>query len=677
MDKYNIADQVAIGLISLNTDLIITGWNAWLEKNSHISSEAAIGNTLENLFPEIKDSRISLAINNCLEHHQPTIISDIFTKSPFPLFKKKGHRAKQQHLEKIQQNITILPQFYYQNGKVEDEEECGCLIQIIDISASTARVNALENQVLERKQAEETKANFLANMSHEIRTPMNGVIGMLGLINNGDLDEQQQYYASLAQSSAESLLVLINDILDFSKIEAGKMELDIIDFDLSNLLSDVVETMAVRCQEKNIDIILDISQIKVSSVKGDPIRIRQVMNNLIGNAIKFTESGEVVVRVGVENANELGLLVYGTVEDSGIGIPNDRLHLLFDSFSQADTSTTRKYGGSGLGLAIVKQLCEIMGGSVSVASQVNSGSKFDFTLNLFTSDTAVHVLPEADVQQKRFLIIDDNTAQRSSLSRQLDAWGADIYDVDSAISALALLELHDEAFFDAIFIDTIMPKIDGITLATLIREKNHFSHLKLVMMNEQNHQDYSRQYNELNYSSAITKPVTRHKLYKCLEELLDIETNKPLPIDSIALSENDQTTDKNLDVLPHSNVILLVEDNTINQVVAEAIVNKFGYQVEIADNGEVALNTLKERGNGYFRLILMDCQMPILDGYSTTRKIRAGEIGEQFKDIIIIAMTANAMKGDKEKCLNSGMNDYLAKPVMPDEVKDKIDQWLK
>ncbi|RDH85307.1 MAG: histidine kinase [endosymbiont of Galathealinum brachiosum] len=584
------------------------------------------------------------------------------------------NKAKDGHLYWV--DTTIVP-FMDEKGKPES------YIAIrTDITNQKQTEEELIKAIGKAEQAVVAKSEFLASMSHEIRTPMNGVLGMLSLLINTELDEDQLHRVKIAQSSGQSLLALINDILDFSKIEADKLDLEIIDFNLRGMLGDFAEAMAYTAQAKNLELVLDVTNVEESLVRGDPSRLRQILTNLVGNSIKFTSDGEIVVRVEMQESDDETLLVCFYISDTGIGIPEEKLEKLFDSFSQVDTSTTRKYGGTGLGLAIAKKLCLLMGGDISVESEKDKGSLFKFSAKLKKSNKSQQVLPKIDIKKLNLLIVDDNATNCEVLRGQLEHWGATVVEAHSGKQAIQICNdrlIDKEAnVFDIAFLDMQMPEMDGEELGRHFINDTRFKDMKLVMMTSMGFQDDINKFGELGFSAYFPKPATTSDLFNALavvaaggaalHNAVPLVTHEYLQ----TLSTNDEG-EKTRYIWPENSRILLVEDNHVNQLVAQGIINNFGLALDVANNGLEALHCLNESHiSDLYDIILMDCQMPEMDGYEATRAIREGKGGDEYKSIPIIAMTANAMQGDKEKCLAAGMSDYLPKPIDSDKLLEKL-----
>lgn len=544
-----------------------------------------------------------------------------------------------------------------------------------DVTEQTS-IQKLKEEALEM--AEESlrlKSEFLASMSHEIRTPMNGVLGMLNLLEQSSLSKQQKKHLKLASSSAHSLLTLINDILDFSKIEAGKLDLEILDFDLVSQFGDFAESMAIKAQEKNVELILDLTGVKNTMVKGDPSRIRQILTNLVGNAVKFTEKGEIVIKAMLKEIGERYILKV-SVSDTGIGIPKDKVDNLFESFTQVDASTTRKYGGTGLGLAIVKQLCELMGGRVSVVSEVGKGSCFTFEVALQQSHQKALVMPDNDISELTILVVDDNETNLAVLTGQLNIWGATVVEAKDGFEALNIIQSNEAGYFDVAILDMQMPGMDGATLGKSIKEQEHSQHIKMIMMTSMSERGDAKYFSELGFSAYFPKPATNSDLYDALSIVMDENEAFSHGIVTSHLLRSAKKENENSSV-SDSTRILLVEDNRINQAVIIGILNNFGLSCDVANNGVEALQMLETSPRDLpYDILIMDCQMPEMDGYQTTKEIRKGNVGARYVEVPIIAMTANAMKGDKEKCLAVGMSDYTSKPVNAKTIYEKLVQWL-
>ncbi len=537
------------------------------------------------------------------------------------------------------------------------------------------RTSDLQQALVKAEESAKTKSEFLATMSHEIRTPMNGVLGMLSLLSNSKLTKEQMHRVMLAKNSANTLLTLINDILDFSKIDAGKLELECIDFNLLDMLGDFAESMALTAQQKGLELVLDTHKIQESMIKADPGRIRQIFTNLVANAIKFTDNGEVVISVSLKSNHKGSLTLMASVRDTGIGIPPEKQQKMFESFSQVDASTTRKYGGTGLGLAIVKNLVHQMHGDIRVESTPGKGSCFEFSIEVQPSTQSIPVLPEVDISQLTLLIVDDNLTNLEVLRSQFKLWGATVYEAKSARQALEIcyqrIDNPQSHFFDIAFLDMQMPEMDGAELAKKIRSEPRFDSMKLVMMSSVNNRGDAQYFAQLGFSGYFPKPATTNDLFEALNVIADnsdaLKNAKPLVTHHYLKTL--QRTSKRKIITPNCHWdknarILLVEDNQINQQVASGMLEDINLKCDIAANGIEAISMLRSAPeDAPYTLIFMDCQMPEMDGYEATRQIRQGVAGVRYQNIIIIAMTANAMPGDKERCLQTGMNDYLSKPI--------------
>ena len=516
------------------------------------------------------------------------------------------------------------------------------------------------------ERASSAKSEFLARMSHEIRTPMNGVMGMSELLRSTELTPRQRHLSETISHSAESLLQIINDILDFSKVEAGKLELEHVEFPLREAVEETIEIFGARAHAKGLELACAIELDVPGTVRGDPMRLRQVLINFVGNAIKFTDSGEVIVRV--RTAAEEGVLRFEVI-DTGIGISNEAQTRIFNAFNQADSFTTRKYGGTGLGLAICRQLSTLMGGEIGVHSEVNCGSTFWFEVRLESVADAAPTqtrLPRMNLVGLRALIVDDNASNREILQQHLQSWGAEVTAVETSSAALASLNSGDGMKFDLGLIDDQMPGMDGIQLARIIRRDSRHSAMRLILQSTRDDHGSGSESSRL-FTAILTKPLRRSQLLGCVSRVMTVQqaaVGDPLQAELAGAAPDACVTGPK---------ILLVEDNPVNREVAAGMLESLGCVVETAENGWLAIESMNTTA---YDAVFMDCQMPIMDGMTATGEIRRREQASGLGRVPIIALTANAMEGDRERCLASGMDDFLSKPFTQQQLATLLRRWL-
>ncbi|MEO0576821.1 MAG: response regulator, partial [Pseudomonadota bacterium] len=538
------------------------------------------------------------------------------------------------------------------------------------------RVEERTHQLYEEKEraetANRTKSEFLARMSHEIRTPMNGVLGMAELLLASKLGGQERRYAQTIQQSGEGLLTIINDILDFSKIEAGHMEIESEPFSVRGVGEDVAAMLATNAQRKGLEFTLDLDPHMPTAVRGDIGRLRQVLTNLVGNAIKFTESGGIVVRV---HQNKSLVPARGShayrfeVEDTGIGIAKDKQAAIFESFIQEDGSTTRRFGGTGLGLAISTQLVQLMGGQLSVTSEQNQGSCFHFDLTLPAAEYEIDAPAPTDFGDITVLVVDDNAINREVITHQLRAWKIEVACVADAESAIEFLQrpVEPNQRVDIALIDAQMPGMDGLALAAeLDRRVRSADKPALILLSSDDTitDDLAKR---SGFASNLSKPVLQRELADGLRRALAHARDESTATHSEAMPSIADTT------ASMTGRVLIVEDNRVNQRVSGAMLGKLGLEFDIAENGEEALKAMSKTT---YKLILMDCQMPVMDGFTATAWIRESERDSGDRRIPIVALTANALQGDDTRCFDAGMDDYMSKPFTIAQLETMLEKWL-
>ena len=621
---------------------VITGYSTVFDKNNN--PIAIAGADIDFDYMEMKlftDFSITFIILFCALFLTSIFIvyriDKLFIK-PILLLSEKLQQAKLMGHDNLDEKIEI-----------SSDTEIGLLADFFNDLTDNLKLYIQKNAA---------KSTFLANMSHEIRTPMNGILGFVQLLAGTKLDEEQRDYVNEVQRSSEILLNLLNDILDLSKIEAGKMTLENIDFNLRYVIEDVGTLASSNASKKNIEInVLCHSNIP-EKIVGDPNRLKQVLNNFVNNAIKFTEKGEINITASLVKKFDNKVKLKFAIADTGIGISKENQQKIFESFTQADSSTTRKYGGTGLGLTISKNFIQMMNGEVNVISEPGKGSTFEFT-SVFEiskkSDDEINLSDLSEMKDLRVLLVDDNKTNLKVLSHYLRAYDCDIAEAPDVKSAMVILKNKE---FDLILSDYCMPEIDGLDFSKLVYEFN--KNLPIIILSSRMKITECRNANLPNIRGYLAKPIRKNDLINCILMVLGKKTKE------IVTEQTINTFEKDLKLK-----ILLAEDNLINQKLTSKMLSKAGLSCDIANNGQEAIEAIN---NNDYDIVFMDCQMPVLDGYEATKELRQNP---KYKDLIIVALTANAMTSDFKKCIDAGMNDYLSKPLKYEKLIDKINEYSK
>ena len=644
-----IVDNAVEGIITLDAFGVIESFNPAAESIFGYLSSDIVGKNIETLIPHSRAGRNSSFIQTILSHHGAEPVR--LERELFALKKDASIFAAEVSVSEMRIN-----------------EQRKFILIVRDISL---RKRAEAELIEARERAEagaRAKSEFLANMSHEIRTPMNGIIGMTQLALDTDLSAEQREYLLTVKSSSEVLLKLINDILDFSKIEAGKLEIEWVDFNVRGVIGSAAKALAVQADEKGLELVFHVARDVPEHLRGDHVRLVQVINNLVSNSIKFTEKGEILVSVELLDRSVSGIILHFSVSDTGVGIPKDKIEKIFLPFEQADTTTTRRYGGTGLGLTISSRLVELMGGVIWAHSDEGIGSIFHFTMEFKPPLEALmetRILDLAKIQGKKVLIVDDNATNRKILSEQLKNRSMKTELAASGEEALQKLRAAFELGqpFDVAVLDGMMPAMDGFELARRVKSAPEFSHTSLVMLTSANKMGDLAKCRDLGIEAYLTKPAQESELQEALAKALDSAERQPRKVLIRGVDEKQWSGGAR---------ILLAEDNVVNAMLARKILEKEGHTVSWAKNGKIALDLLATE---YFDLILMDVSMPEIDGFEATRRIRDME-NEFGGHIPIIAMTAHAMKDDREKCLTVGMDAYVSKPVNITELFEVINSFM-
>jgi PAS domain S-box-containing protein len=699
---FQIVQGSSVPTLVIDKEHRVTHWNTACEKIIGISAKDMIGtrNQWMPFYDEERPILADLILENAMEADIKTLYTGKYRKSKliesayeavdfFPHMGDKGRWlfftatplkdadgniiGAIETLQDISEQKLAEEKYRILNEELEQRvtertAQLESANRELEETIETARQLAVEAEA-----ANVAKSDFLANMSHEIRTPMNGVIGMIGLLLDTELNAEQRDFAQTVQYSADALLTVINDILDFSKIEAGKIELDEFDFNIRSMVEDATDLLAVKAHEKGVELAALVHHDVPSHLRGDAGRLRQILLNLAGNSVKFTEKGEVVIRATLDHLSATKATIRFSIQDTGIGIPKDKQDRLFKSFSQVDASRTRKYGGTGLGLVISKKLAEMMGGEIGVESTDGQGSTFWFTavLDIQTTDKQTRRVLPRDIQGKRVLIVDDLKTNREILSSYLNLWNCEYAEASGGLEALTVMRQHVAAGrpFDLVLLDHMMPEMDGAELGRRIKSDPLLSKTHLVMLTSLGMRGDAAQMKKIGFAAYMTKPIKRSRIFDCL-----LTVFAQAEADPKAVPKADIITRHSLLEAKKKDVrILLAEDNIINQKLALHLLEKFGYQADTVATGKQAVEALEKFP---YDLVLMDVQMPEMDGIEATGVIRDPTSAVLDHAVPVIALTAHAMKKDHDRCLDTGMDDILTKPIDPQQLLETLNRYL-